>query len=232
LRTTSTVRAILPLLLGLGTFVVGCASDAVDEVSDDESAVSTAPSQQSILADIREVSLSRGITKGWLLAGIAKVETQLAHCRPRNLYCAGPASRECGGGPVLAGGSDGTCRQGGLGLFQLDHGTQTQTVNAYESQGIDILSVKGNVRGGIAHLLEKMELDGCLPGIEDDAHGIAWLNGIELGSARYDEYTGMLAHCYNGWDVGQPGWKKQKAKYDKGIRDVLELQAQGWWRGP
>lgn len=226
------MRAILPLLVGLGLSVVGCASEPVDDVADDESAVTTAPSRESILTDIREVAVGRGITKGWLLAGIAKVETELAHCRPRNLYCAGPVSRECGGGPILAGGSDGTCRQGGLGLFQLDEGTQTQTVNAYKNQGIDILGVKGNVRGGIEHLLGKMELDGCLSGIANDAQAITWLNSVELGSASYDEYTGMLAHCYNGWDVGQPGWKKQKAKYDEGIRDVLEMHPQAWWKTP
>jgi hypothetical protein len=225
------MRAFLPLLLGVGLSVVGCASEPLDEdVNEDESAVSTAPSRESILSDVRSGALSRGITKGWLLAGIAKVETELAHCRPRNLYCAGPVSAECGGRAVLAGGSDGTCRQGGIGLFQLDHGTQTQTVNAYKAQGIDILTVKGNVRGGIEHLLGKMELESCLAGIADDAHAVTWLNGIELGSARYDEYTGMLAHCYNGWDVGQPGWKKQQKKYDDGIRAVIELHAQSWWR--
>ena len=226
------MRAILPLLVGLGLSVVGCASEPLEDVGEDEGAVTTAPSRESILSDIREVAIARGITKGWLLAGIAKVETELAHCRPRRLYCAGPTSPECGGGPVLAGGADGTCRQGGLGLFQLDQGTQTQTVNAYKAQGIDILTVKGNVRGGIEHLLGKMELDGCLSGIADDAQAIAWLNSVELGSASYDEYTGMLAHCYNGWDVGQPGWKKQKAKYDEGIRDMLELHAQAWWKAP
>jgi len=224
--------SLLPVLLGVSLSVVGCASEPVDDVSEDESAVSTAPSRESILSDVREGALSRGITKGWLLAGIAKVETELAHCRPRNLYCAGPVSRDCGGRAVLAGGSDGTCRQGGLGLFQLDQGTQTQTVNASKAQGIDILTVKGNVRGGIEHLLGKMELDSCLAGIADDEHAVAWLNGITLGSARYDEYTGMLAHCYNGWDVGQPGWKKQQTKYDEGIRAVIELHAQSWWTAP
>ena len=230
------MRALLPLLVSIGLLAAGCASEpgdaSEDDVSEDESAVAAARSRESILADIREVALSRGIKNGWLLAGIAKVETDLAHCRPRNLYCAGPASKDCGGRPVLAGGSDGTCQQGGLGLFQLDQGTQSQTVSAYKRKGIDILSVKGNVRGGIELLLGKMELDDCLPGIADDEHGVEWLNGVELGSPTYDAFTGMLAHCYNGWNVGQPGWKKQKAKYDAGIREALELHGQSWWRAP
>ena len=200
-------------------------------MAESESAFS-APSQESVLTDIRDVALSRDITKGWLLAGIAKVETQLAHCRPRNLYCAGPVSLDCGGGPVLAGGSDGTCRQGGIGLFQLDEGTQTQTVKVYKNKGINILTVKGNVLGGISHLVTKMKQDGCLSGIETDEQAIAWLNSIELGSASYDEYTGMLAHCYNGWDVGQPGWRRQKAKYDDGIRFALAEHDASWWTRP
>lgn len=223
------MRAILPVLLGLCVTALGCSSSESELTSDDESELSRAPSQESILGDIRDVALSQGITKGWLLAGIAKVETDLAHCRPRNLYCAGPASRDCGGGPVLAGGSDGTCRQGGIGLFQLDKGTQTQTVSAYRAQGIDILSVRGNVRGGIELLVDKMKTDGCLSGISTDAEAITWLNDVALGGADYGEYTGMLAHCYNGWDVGQPGWRKQKAKYDQGIRDALELHEASWW---
>lgn len=224
------MRAILPVLLGLGLTALGCASDPGDDLVDEQNdALGTAPSTESILTDIRAVALSHGITKGWLLAGIAKVETQLAHCRPARLYCAGPVSRDCGGGPVIAGGSDGTCRQGGLGLFQLDEGTQTQTVNAYKAKGIDVLSVEGNVEGGIEILVDKMQLNGCLDGISSEAEAVAWLNAITLGGTDYGEYTGMLAHCYNGWDVGQPGWRRQKAKYDEGIRDVLAMHDASWW---
>lgn len=229
------MRSLLPFVVTVGLSIVGCAADPADDPAEDpssESAATTAPSRESILADVREGALARGIKSGWLLAGIAKVETELAHCRPRNLYCAGPKSPDCGGGPVLAGGSDGTCAQGGIGLFQLDSGTQSQTVSSYKRRGIDILSVKGNVRGGIETLLEKMELDTCLADIADDAQAVEWLNSIELGSARYDEFTGMLAHCYNGWRPGQPGWKKQKAKYDAGIRAVLEMHDQSWWQSP
>ncbi|MDB4943942.1 MAG: Tryptophan synthase alpha chain [Labilithrix sp.] len=224
------MRAILPVLLGLGLTALGCASDPGDEaVGDQDDALGTAPSAESVLSDIRDGALSHGIKKGWLIAGVAKVETELHHCRPARQFCAGPASSDCGGGPVLAGGADGTCRQGGLGLFQLDEVTQTATVNAYKARGIDVLTVEGNVEAGIYLLLEKMQLNGCLSGISSEAEAVAWLNDVALGGSDYGEYTGMLAHCYNGWDVGQPGWRKQKAKYDAGIRDVLELHGASWW---
>lgn len=230
LRTPSSVRAILPVLLAVGLSALGCSADPGDEIVDDQNdALGTAPSTESILTDIRDGALSHGIKKGWLVAGIAKVETQLAHCRPARLYCAGPASPACGGGAVLAGGSDGTCRQGGIGLFQLDEGTQTQTVNTYKARGIDVLSVEGNVEGGIQILLDKMQINGCLSGISSEAEAVKWLNEVALGGTDYGEYTGMLAHCYNGWDVGQPGWRRQKAKYDEGIRDVLEMHGASWW---
>ena len=233
MRIVTFVRLPLSVFLGLGLTVLGCSSSGGDDESStgDQSALGSAPSREEVLEDIRDGALAHGITKGWLIAGIAKVETQYFHCRPEHLYCAGPASADCGGAPVLAGGSDGTCAQGGIGLFQLDNGTQTQTVNDYKDKGIDILSVKGNVEGGIESLLEKLQLDTCVKGISSDAAAVSWLNDVALGGTDYATYTGMLAHCYNGWPSGGSGWRKEKAKYDAGIRDALSLHDAAWWAG-
>ena len=227
------MRLTLPVCFGLGLTVLGCSSGGGDEnmTTDDQSALGSAPSREEILEDIRDVALARGITKGYLIAGIAKVETQYYHCRPPHLYCAGPASVDCGGGAVLAGGSDGTCSQGGIGLFQLDNGTQTQTIRDYRDRGIDILSIKGNIKGGIEVLLDKLQIDSCVRGISSDTGGVDWLNDIAIGGTDYGAYTGMLAHCYNGWPVNGSGWRREKAKYDVGIRDALDLHDAAWWRG-
>ena len=69
-----------------------------------------------------------------LLAGIGEVETNFAHCWSEATWaCQGPASASCGGGPVIAGASDGPCsaQQGGLGMFQFDSGTFSQTLATY-----------------------------------------------------------------------------------------------------
>ena len=232
MRIVTFVRPLIPVFVGLGLTLLGCSSaGGEDDTIDDQSALGTSPSQEEVLADIRDGALAHGITKGWLLAGIAKVETQYYHCRPEHLYCAGPASDDCGGGPVLAGGSDGTCAQGGIGLFQLDNGTQTKTVSDYKEKGIDILSIKGNVEGGISVLLDKLQLDTCVKGLSSDSEAVNWLNDVALGGNDYATYTGMLAHCYNGWPAGGSGWRKEKAKYDAGIRDALKRHDAAWWAG-
>lgn len=95
--------------------------------------------------------------------------------------------------------------------FSSTRGTQTQTVTAYRRKGIDILSVNGTTAGAIELLISKMRRSSCLEGIESDEQAIDWLNELELGSAHYAEYTGMLAHCYTGWGIETSGWRKQKS---------------------
>src|SRR5688572_22928353 len=68
-------------------------------------------------ADIRDVAADNGISAGYLFTGIAQAETNLSHCwEELDWACQGPASVDCGGGPVVAGAGDGPCelQQGGL----------------------------------------------------------------------------------------------------------------------
>jgi hypothetical protein len=212
--------------------LVGCSADDVTTADDDI----VGASEDQVLKGVKAAALSRSLKNGWLLAGIAKVETQLTQCKQPGsaIYCAGPASPECGGGPVAAGAADGACKlsRGGIGLFQLDDGTQAQTIANYKKNGMDILTVKGNAEGAIDLLVGKLKQDACLKGINDEAGAMKFLNSLSLGSADYEKYTGMLAHCYNGWRPGQPGWVKQKAKYDEGIRYVLKQFPDAWWSTP
>src|SRR6478609_5725095 len=90
---------------------------------------------------IRDTAAQMGVTNGALLAGIAISETGLAHCQSEATYaCQGPASPSCNGGPIIAGAADGPCSamQGGLGMFQFDAGTYTDTINTY---GQSILTI-------------------------------------------------------------------------------------------
>src|SRR6187431_525417 len=57
---------------------------------------------------IRDTAAAAGMTNAALLAGIGEVETNFAHCWSEATWaCQGPASASCGGGPVIAGASDG-----------------------------------------------------------------------------------------------------------------------------
>src|SRR5262245_32847471 len=104
----------------------GCiADDPQDDLSDETQELS-GPARRTRSSRIRDVSSTRGLTNGVLLAGISQVETGLSHCWSEATWaCKGPNSSSCGGGPVIAGAADGPCsaKQGGLGMFQFDGGT-------------------------------------------------------------------------------------------------------------
>ena len=91
---------------------------------------------------MKAAAAAKGVpNNAYLLAGIAYAETGLAHCWSEATWaCKGPNSSDCGGGPVIAGAGDGPCsaQQGGLGMFQFDAGTYSQTLKAY---GSDVLTV-------------------------------------------------------------------------------------------
>src|SRR5262245_35623286 len=62
----------------------------------------SAAARRSRAAQIRDAAAANGITQGWLLAGIADAETGMAHCHSELTWaCMGPASSDCGGGPVV-----------------------------------------------------------------------------------------------------------------------------------
>src|SRR4051812_19115876 len=116
--------AALLVTLVVGGCTAAGAGDSDDEESGESQASNlTAAARRDRAAHLRDVSASRGITNGWLLAGIGNAETQLSHCWSELTWaCKGPVSEDCNGGPVVAGAGDGPCslKQGGLGMFQFD----------------------------------------------------------------------------------------------------------------
>jgi hypothetical protein len=83
---------------------------------------------------ISAITQPMGITNTLVFAGVAHHETGLAQCWSEATWaCKGPASSSCGGGPVIAGSGDGACslQQGGLGMYQFDSGTYSQTLSQY-----------------------------------------------------------------------------------------------------
>jgi hypothetical protein len=148
---------------------------------------------------IRDSAYQMGHYNAALLAGIAISETGLAHCYDEapGFSCPGPASPSCSGAPVIAGGADGPCSamQGGLGMFQFDAGTYTDTINTYGDQ---ILTVEGNTAQAVWFVEDKVERD--IAGATGWLSAMAWMNAVPLDAADpvMNQWAQLLACRYNG----------------------------------
>lgn len=105
-----------------------------------------------------------------------------------------PVSQSCDGGSVIIGNADATCDEGGMGLFQLDAGTQEETVAKY---GADVVELEGNIDHGIDHVLDDLAKCNVASGT-DTAALTAWLNGATHGTPDYDRWFTCVARYYNG----------------------------------
>ncbi|MEM6290560.1 MAG: M23 family metallopeptidase [Myxococcota bacterium] len=202
---------------------------------DDQSEVPLSPSERLARATaIRDAHAAHGlIDNPVIFAGIAQAETSLAHCYHElaAIGCPGEfASADCGGEVILAGGADGTCEQGGLGMFQFDQGTQTQTKTFWDTTGYwplgaptprDVVSLSGNVQASIDFVMWKAWHSGVTPLFADEAAMYDWINGIRPvdGTEDFELWLGFLAHNYNGWGWNTAGWATAKEKY----RDATHL---------
>ncbi len=176
-------------------------------------------------AQIRDTAAAAGMTNGVLLAGIGQVETGFAHCWSEATWaCEGPASSSCDGGPVIAGASDGPCsaEQGGLGLFQFDAGTFTDTINTY---GPGIVTLEGNVEAVVPFLVTRAieSIDGV--GSEQDA--LDWMNSIPIvaGDPLFEEWIYFVSWRYNGC----MGCSAQEGKYRDGTLLLQEEMGPDFW---
>lgn len=174
---------------------------------------------------------ARGLTNSVLPAGVANHETGMVQCwKDNTIHCQGPSSTDCGG-PVLAGSGDGACslQEGGLGMFQFDSGTHSQTLAAY---GQEILTVSGNARKGVDTVISKVR--GC-PNMSgrfaSDGDVIAWMNTARPGTQAFEDFLTSMAYCYNGC---LPGWSchsPMREKYRAGIMDLLNKFGESYWYG-
>jgi hypothetical protein len=200
------------LLLAASCTADESATDPTDDQVD-EAATNPPPdglrpyiSRPNVVETIKSVAAARGITNPLLIAGIANGETNLSHCRA-DYYTqdcrqsAGtPLSPSCGGGSVLVGNADSSCDHGGLGLFQIDYGTQKQTIAHY---GKRVLALEGNIDIGIDHILNDLWVCSLTPSWGSDAtvahaKAIAWLNAAKRGTAAYNTFFMCMSRHYNG----------------------------------
>ena len=183
-------------------------------------------------ARIRDAARARGIDDGALMiAMLAEEETFMSQC----LFeygipaCSGPTSADCGGRAVLSGGGDGPCArdQGGLGMFQIDDGTESQTVAVH---GPRVLSIDGNIEVGIDRVLQKI-VDSRYLSVSDTAGAIAFLNGLRIDDANWDAYVRTLVRYWNGCREGSRCWPSRYPKYDHAARTLLSEMGRDFWYG-
>ncbi len=195
-----------------------------DEVADVQQGLSGAARRPRSEA-IRDVAAGEGLTNGVLLAGIAQVETGLSHCWSEATWaCQGLSSPSCGGGPVIAGASDGPCssQQGGLGMFQFDGGTYSQTI---ARDGEEILLLEGNIAHAVAFVAERVRQD--IPGVDSIPEAIEWLNAVpvQAGDPMFEQWIALVSCRYNGCC----GCSSQEGKYrDATLAAKTEFE-DGFW---
>ncbi len=175
---------------------------------------------------IRDTARAEGMTNAALLAGIGEIETGFAHCWSEATWaCKGPASSSCGGGPVIAGSADGPCsaEQGGLGMFQFDAGTFSQTIAKY---GPDIVTMQGNVDAVIPFLTVRAVES--VDGISDEAEALAWMNSITIrdGDPDYEKWLYFVSWRYNGCK----GCSHQINKYRSGTNKLRDEFGPEFWK--
>jgi len=181
---------------------------------------------------MRDAASARGITNtGFLLAGIAMDETGLAQCWSEATWaCQGPSSPDCGGGPVIAGSADGPCsaQQGGLGMFQFDSGTFSDTLRTY---GNDVLTVDGQVGHAIDYVVNMVKVSAYTTDAETDDKARAWINRFDVNNgALRDQWISTVVRYYNGCQPGWSCWSARYGSYSDGLNQVLaDTGGTGFW---
>lgn len=178
---------------------------------------------------IRDAAAANGMTQGYLLAGIADAETNMSQCWSELTWaCQGPASADCGGGPVVAGAGDGACSlmQGGLGMFQFDAGTYSQTL---AREGDRVLTIAGNTAAAVDFVVNMVINSSHISGVSTRDQAIAWMNGVRIDNAQWDAWITTVTHYYNGCAPGASCFTARYASYrDHTVNVYNEMGASFW----
>jgi murein DD-endopeptidase MepM/ murein hydrolase activator NlpD len=219
----------LGVVLALGAF--GCAQSGAEPESELGVARSelSASVRRARATTIRDAARADGITNGLVVAMLAEEETFLNHCHSEapTWSCPGPASPDCGGGAVISGGGDGPCSidQGGLSLFQIDDGTESQTVAAH---GARVLTIEGSAHVAINRLIDKLIVSSYL-GISTRAEAITFLNNLRIDDANWNNYISTLVRYWNGCSPSNRCWGNRFPKYNAAARTLLGEMGRDFW---
>ncbi len=209
---------------------VGDPSATPDDTPPENAALST-NAKLPRYAAIRDAARARGIGNAYLLAGIANDETGLAMCWSEATWaCQGPNSPDCGGGPVIAGAADGPCsaHQGGLGMFQFDAGTFTDTLNKYSN---DVLTVAGQTTHAFDYATWMVKISAYTTDAETDDKARAWIGRFDPNNhALVDQWISTVVRYYNGCQPGWSCWNDRYRTYSDGYQlAISEPGGLGFW---
>ena len=232
---------LVPLAIAAAVAIVsapGCGSDPVGAGGAGDgprigqaSEALTVAERKARYAKIRDAANSRGINgRGFLLAGIAMDETSLCHCWSEATWaCQGPSSPDCGGGPVIAGSADGPCanQQGGLGMFQFDAGTYSDTLATY---GKDVLTIDGSVGHAIDFVIHIVKISNYTTNAATDAMAKQWLASFDINNATLrDEWIKTVVNYYNGCPPGASCWAARYKTYNDALQQVIDESGIPFW---
>ena len=238
--------SILPTAAGLTRFcafsaaalvalsAVGCMSpvDSTDNPEDTNSFddALTNTQKKAVSDHIKSVAKKHGVTNALLFAGVPNHESGLVQCwKDATWACQGPHSSYCGG-PVIAGSGDGPCgqQQGGLGMYQLDAGTYSQTLASY---GSDVVELDGQIDKGVDVIIQKVWHCPNTPHYDNEAAVVTWLNEAKPGTATYEVFLSAMAYCYNGTPPGSSNFQNMRSNYRAGVQKLEDAFGHDYWYG-
>ncbi|MCS6899543.1 MAG: hypothetical protein RMJ98_07830 [Myxococcales bacterium] len=228
--------ALFALSTGVPALTPGCSGEAPGGPRPEElgkvSAELTKAERMARYQTIKAAAAARGILNtAYLLGGIAYAETGLAHCWSEATWaCKGPNSADCSGGPVIAGAGDGPCsiQEGGLGMFQFDAGTFTDTLNKY---GNSVLTVAGNVDHAITFVINMVKKSAYTTNAETDAKALAWIANYDYNnSTQRDQWIKTVTHYYNGCAPSYSCWNQRYKHYNDSLSFVVNETGLDFWK--
>jgi hypothetical protein len=231
----SAVALVVLVLAASGLAVSGCSDSASDAAAPGEPiggarSSLTAAERRARAAIIRDAAAARGLEQGWLLAGIADAETGMSQCWSELTWaCEGPASPDCGGGPVVAGAGDGACplQQGGLGMFQFDAGTYADTL---AREGDRILTISGNTDAAVDFVIAMVIRSVYITGVDTADQALAWMNTVRVDNAQFDPWIKTVTHYYNGCTpTGCSVYDARYASYAAHATDTYNEMGATFW---
>jgi hypothetical protein len=224
----------LPLAAVVSCSAIGCMVpvDSTDDTEDTESFddALTNAQKKAVSDHIKSVAKKRGVTNPLLFAGVPNHESGLVQCwKDATWACQGPHSNYCGG-PVIAGSGDGPCsqKQGGLGMYQLDAGTYSQTLASY---GSDVVELDAQIDAGVDIIISKVWHCPNTPHYDNEAAVIAWINAAKPGTAKYETFLSAMAYCYNGTPPGSSHFETMRSNYRAGVQKLVDAFGHDYWYG-
>ncbi len=212
----STVGSLAAIILASA-----CSAPDDSDVVESTDAPLTSSARMARYTRIRDVAAARGLSNGYLLAGIAMDETNLAHCWSEATWaCQGPPSPDCGGGPVIAGSADGPCarQQGGLGMFQFDAGRFGDTIGTY---GNAVLTIDGQIALAVDYVVAMVRRSTYTTNAHTDALARDWINRFDPGNATLrDQWIKTVIRYYNGCQSSSC-YGARYSTYSSGLSQVL-----------